>query len=84
MSHSLPIWSDLIRDLINLEGNGSLDLNIVLSNLLVFKMVYLLKYFCDFIQLFQNNISVFLKVLQWQSSNWLLLEKQIYYFETIV
>jgi len=38
-----------------------LDLNIVLSDLIVFRIVYLPQYFCDFTQLFQNNISVFRK-----------------------
>jgi len=45
-----------------MEGNGSLDLNIVLSDLLVFRMVYSPKYVCDFKQLFQFNTSVFPKV----------------------
>ena len=56
------IWSDLIRDLIKSEQWLILDSNVGLSELLAFKMVYLPKYFHDFTQLFQNNISVFLKV----------------------
>src|SRR6267142_2152384 len=42
--------------------NGSLDLKVILSDLLVFRMVYPPKYFCDLTQLFQNNMSVFPKV----------------------
>jgi len=62
MSHLPSNMSDLVRDLITLRGNGSLDLNIVLSDLLVFRMAYPPKYFCNSIQLFQNNISAFPKV----------------------
>jgi len=69
MSHLPSNMSDLVRDLITLRGNGSLDLNIVLSDLLVFRMVYLSNYFHDFTQLFQNNIFVFPKVTNLSYSN---------------
>jgi len=94
MSHFPSIWSDLIRDLINFGENGSLDLNIVLSDPLVFRMVYSPKYFCDFTQLFQNNISIFPKVINLNNNpawdkQWVMgvigySEKQRYYFKTIV
>src|SRR6266850_1930853 len=67
MSHFPSIWSDLIRDLIRFGGNGSLDLKVVLSDLLAFRMVYSLRYFCDVTQLFQNNMSVFSKVTNLRS-----------------
>ena len=84
MSHFPSIWSDLIRDLIRFEGNGSLDLKVVLSDLLAFRMVYSPKYFCDFTQLFQNNMSVFLKVTNHThcvSQAGLLLELKLVTFE---
>src|SRR6266850_7883945 len=69
MSHFPSIWSDLIRDLIRFGGNGSLDLKVVLSDLLAFRMVYSPKYFCDSTQLFQNNVCFF-------ESNQLELQQQ--------
>ena len=45
-----------------MKGNGLLDSKSVLSDLLEYRVTYLLKYFHSFIQLFQNNISGFLKV----------------------
>ena len=59
MSHLPSNMSDLVRDLITLRGNGSLDLNTVLSDVLVFRKV---KTIANCSELFQNNISAFPKV----------------------
>src|SRR6267142_1098249 len=83
MSHFPSIWSDLIRDLIRFGGNGSLDLKVVLSDLLAFRMVYSPKYFCDFTQLFQNNMSVFSESNQSHPlciSSWIVAGAQVGYF----
>ena len=45
MGYFPSIWSDLIGDLIKSEDNGSLDLNVALSELLALRVVYLPKYF---------------------------------------
>ena len=69
LGHFPSICSDLIRDLIKSEYNGKLDSNVILSVLLEYGVVYLPKYFHDFTQLFQNNISVFSKVANLSYSN---------------
>src|SRR6267142_2290984 len=83
MSHFPSIWSDPIRDLVRFGGNGSLDLKVILSDLLAFRMVYPPKYFCDLTQLFQNNMSVFLKVTNYThclSQAWIVPAAQVGYF----
>ena len=54
-----------------------MDLKAVLSDLLAFSMVYLPKYLCEFTQLFQNIISVFLKVTNY----WIVTAAQVGYFQ---
>jgi len=90
MGHFPLMWLDLIRDLINFGADGSLDINIVLSDLLMFRIIYPPKYFCNFTQLFQNNISVFSKVsnythcLSQAAAQVGYLQRNRYYFEAIV